>query len=84
MPGRKTVNQTGITRVEGVPYHDAWVAYKCVNCQNMNYENVGQNLLKPKEAVEGRTRKNRASALPGKSYVKGWPLAGTDTVWSVE
>lgn len=31
MARRKTVNNTGILRVGGIPYHDAWIAYKCVN-----------------------------------------------------
>lgn len=52
MVRRKTVNRTGILRVEGIPYHDAWVAYKCVSCQQMNYIQVGQKLLTPKEALE--------------------------------
>jgi DNA-directed RNA polymerase subunit RPC12/RpoP len=52
MARRKTVNKTGILRVEGIPYHDAWVAYKCVSCQEMNYVQVGQQLLTPQEAIE--------------------------------
>ena len=52
MARRKTVNNTGILRVGGIPYHDAWVAYKCVSCQEMNYVQVGQKLLKPQEAIE--------------------------------
>lgn len=52
MSRRKTVNKTGIPRVEGIPYHDAWVAYKCVSCQEMNYVQIGQHLLTPKEALE--------------------------------
>lgn len=52
MARRKTVNRTGILRVEGIPYHDAWIAYKCVSCKEMNYVHVGQKLLTPQEAVE--------------------------------
>ncbi len=52
MSRRKTVNKTGITRMEGIPYHDAWVAFKCVSCKEMNYIRVGQELLSPKEAVD--------------------------------
>ena len=52
MARRKTVNETGIKRIEGIPYHDAWVVYKCINCQEMNYIKVGQTLLTPSEAVE--------------------------------
>jgi len=52
MARRKTFNITGIKRVEGIPYHDAWVAYKCVNCREMNYVRIGLNLLSPKEAID--------------------------------
>jgi hypothetical protein len=52
MTRRKTVNQTGISRLSNIPFHDAWVAYKCVNCQNMNYIQVEQDLLRPDYAVE--------------------------------
>lgn len=52
MTRRKSINTTGISRVEGIPYHDAWTAYKCVNCQEMNYVQVGQKLLTPSEAIE--------------------------------
>ncbi len=57
MARRKTVNKTGIVRVEGIPYHDAWVAYKCVSCREMNYINIGQKLLTPKEAVNNEVWK---------------------------
>lgn len=52
MARRQTVNQTGISRLSNIPFHDAWVAYKCVSCQEMNYIQVGQTLLSPNEAVE--------------------------------
>ena len=52
MTRRKTINVTGIERVEGIPYHDAWVAYTCVICRKINYVRIGQELLSPKEAVE--------------------------------
>lgn len=51
MTRRKSVNITGISRIEGIPYHDAWVVYKCVNCKEMNYVRIGQQLLTPKEAI---------------------------------
>ena len=57
MPRRKSVNKTGISRVEGIPYHDAWAAYKCVNCQEMNYILIGQTLITPKQAVENEVWK---------------------------
>ena len=47
MGRRKTTNTTGIARIQGIPYHDAWIAYKCISCHAMNYINVGQTLLDP-------------------------------------
>jgi len=52
MTRRKTVNQTGIKRLANIPYHDAWVVYKCVNCQYMNYVQIGKELLTPDYAIE--------------------------------
>ncbi len=51
MTRRKSVNITGISRIEGIPYHDPWVAYKCVQCHEMNYVKLGQKLLTPTEAI---------------------------------
>jgi hypothetical protein len=52
MTRRKIINKTGITRIEGIPYHDAWVAFKCVRCHEMNYIKIGQALLTPVYALE--------------------------------
>lgn len=52
MARRKSVNQTGISRIEGIPYHDAWVGYQCVNCEETNNIQIGQNLLDPTEAYD--------------------------------
>lgn len=52
MARRQKVNQTGISRLSNIPFHDAWIAYKCVSCQKMNYIQIGQTLLSPAEAVE--------------------------------
>ena len=52
MARRQIVNQTGINRLNNIPFHDAWVAYKCVSCQEMNYIQIGQTLLSPDYAVE--------------------------------
>lgn len=52
MGRRESVNKTGILRIEGIPYHDAWVAYKCINCQEMNYIKIGNTLITPKEAID--------------------------------
>lgn len=52
MARRKTVNKTGISRIEGIPYHDAWVGYQCVNCQETNNVHIGQNLITPTDAYD--------------------------------
>lgn len=52
MSRRKTVNETGITRVDiGASAHDAYLMYSCVNCGCFNFINVGQRLLTPQEAM---------------------------------
>jgi hypothetical protein len=52
MTRRTKVNTTGISRIEGIPFHDAWASFKCVSCKEMNYVQVGQKLLSPNEAVD--------------------------------
>jgi hypothetical protein len=52
MARRKTTNRTGINRIEGIAFHDAWVVFVCVNCQSPNFVRIGQQLLKPSEAFE--------------------------------
>ena len=49
---RKSKNETGISRIEGIPYHDAWVAFVCVNCKELNTIKIGQELLSPEKAYE--------------------------------
>lgn len=51
MPRRRIVNKTGIRRIEGIPYHDAWISYICVKCNTINYLCIGHELLKPDEAI---------------------------------
>ena len=52
MTRRRSVNRTGIDRIEGIPYHDAWVAYICLNCLSINYVKIGQVLLTPSYAFD--------------------------------
>lgn len=56
MARRKTINETGITRVsiEG-NNHDAWCAYICVNCKSLNFVHIGQKLITPEQAYENAT-----------------------------
>jgi DNA-directed RNA polymerase subunit RPC12/RpoP len=51
--GRRTItNETGIKRIEGISYHDAWVSYICIKCKTINFVHIGQQLLTPAEAFE--------------------------------
>ncbi|HDK26982.1 MAG TPA: hypothetical protein ENG48_07850 [Candidatus Atribacteria bacterium] len=52
MARRKTKNVTGITRIPEIGFHDAWVAYICVNCKELNMVCIGKKLLKPEQAYD--------------------------------
>lgn len=52
MVRRKTKNKTGLSRIEGIPYHDAWVGFICLNCKELNTINIGDKLLDPKTTYE--------------------------------
>jgi len=48
MERRKTKNLTGLARIEGIPYHDAWVGFICLSCGVLNNIRIGLDLLAPK------------------------------------
>lgn len=52
MVRRSTVNTTGIKRLDDIPYHDAWVGFKCVRCKELNHIKIGKKLLDPKHAYD--------------------------------
>lgn len=52
MTRRKTINITGLSRIEGIPYHDAWVGFICLNCEGLINIRIGNKLLDPKTAYE--------------------------------
>jgi hypothetical protein len=52
MARRKTKNITGLSRIEGIPFHDAWVGFICLNCKELNNVRIGNTLLEPKSAYE--------------------------------
>ncbi|OGU61396.1 MAG: hypothetical protein A2V66_15860 [Ignavibacteria bacterium RBG_13_36_8] len=52
MTRRKTKNITGISRIEGFPVHDAYVAFICINCKELDTIYIGNKLIDPKEAYE--------------------------------
>lgn len=47
---RKTKNNTGILRIEGIPYNSAFIVFPCICCKSVNYINIGSQLLSPHEA----------------------------------
>lgn len=52
MARRKTKNITGISRIEGLPVHDAYVAFIYINCKELNTIHVGNKLIGPKSAYD--------------------------------
>lgn len=52
MTRRKTVNKTGLSRIEGIPVHNAWIGFICLNCKELNNINIGDKLLDPNLAYE--------------------------------
>lgn len=79
MARRRSKNATGIPRLVGVPYHDAWIYYACVRCRKGNLVQIGLSLELLRDVYEtaswecehcGFTHKKDA-ALPFRS----WPQA---------
>ncbi len=52
MPRRKTKNITGLARIEGIPYHDAWVGFICLSCGSLNNIRIGLQLLDPRNTYK--------------------------------
>lgn len=52
MTRRKTKNKTGLSRIEGIPFHEAWIGFICLNCKELNNIKIGSNLLDPKIAYD--------------------------------
>ena len=52
MTRRVTRNITGLSRIEGIPYHDVWVGFICLNCKELNNVDIGNNLINPKNAYD--------------------------------
>src|SRR5947207_4079248 len=53
MARRRTVNRTGLPRIEGIAVHDAFVGFICLKCSTLNHLKVGDNLLDPESAFAG-------------------------------
>jgi hypothetical protein len=53
MARRRTVNRTGLARIEGIAVHDAFVGYICLKCSTLNHVKVGEMLLDPHATFAG-------------------------------
>lgn len=45
MARRKSSNITGIRHLSDVPNDDIWIAYTCLECNEVNYENIGKHIV---------------------------------------
>lgn len=52
MTRRKTKNITGLSRIEGIRYHDVWIGIICLSCGSLNNIRIGLKLLDPKTTYE--------------------------------
>jgi len=52
MARRKTRNRTGLPRIPGVAFNDAWISFVCLSCSSHNLLQVGGELLNPNETYE--------------------------------
>lgn len=59
MVRRKTVHRTGLERIEGIPVHDAWIGFVCVQCSQFNCVRTGRTLLDSQAAFEAASWKCR-------------------------
>ena len=76
MTRRQAKNRTGIPRIEGIPYHDAWVAFVCIKCGTFSVFRFGRRIWTPEDAYEAAEWKcakcgfvhSRESNLPFMSW----------------
>lgn len=88
MARRQTVNKTRISRLEGIPFHDAWVGFICLSCKELNNINIGSELLHPATACESAEWKcvqcgylhSKDSDLPFENWEEDLRLAESITV----
>ncbi|MBI5098016.1 MAG: hypothetical protein HZB30_02095 [Nitrospirae bacterium] len=52
MARRKTKNITGLPRIEGIPYHDAWIGFIGLACNHLNNIKIGSQLADSQKAYE--------------------------------
>lgn len=82
MARRKTKNRTGLARIEGIPFHNAWVGFICLKCRELTTIDIGTKLIDPQAAFESASWPcgkcgyihSKDSDLP----FKDWPSDFTD------
>ena len=83
MARRETKNITGLARIEGILYHDAWVGFICLSCASLNNIRIGLQLLDPKityETAEWKCSKcgylhSKNSDLPFENWSEDFTIA---------
>ena len=77
MARRNAKNRTGLYRIEGIPVHNAWVGFICLNCGELDVIDVGTSLLDPQTAFEtAKWRCGKCGYLHSKNSdlpFKNWP-----------
>lgn len=82
MPRRKVIHRTGLERIEGIPFHDAWIGFICLKCSELNHIKIGLKLFEPESSFETASwpcRRcgyvhSKGTDLP----FKNWPKEFTD------
>ncbi|MDD2240037.1 MAG: hypothetical protein PHO14_06960 [Kiritimatiellae bacterium] len=78
MTRRKTVNKTGLDRIDGIPVHHAWIGFICLKCSALNTVDIGLELLDPNDAYDSQSWKcgqcgyahAKSSDLPFRNWSK--------------
>lgn len=86
MTRRQTKNITGIKRINNIPYHEAWIAYICINCKELNVIKVGNELLDPEdtynksnwECIHCRFMHSKNSDIPLVNWNQDYRTAGSN------
>lgn len=78
MARRKAKNKTGLPRIKGIGYHDAWVGFVCLACGRFNSLCIGKQLLDPLFAHDNSKWKCRHCGYMHSKYsdlpFKNWHL----------
>ncbi len=85
MTRRQARNKTGIARLPEDGVHDAWAAYVCVRCSELNVLRVGETLWEPQFAFESGTwdckkcgfTHDKAASLPFPNWPKQFSKGGS-------